>query len=509
MIATNEEMRRMDQRMAEEAHVSVRQLMMQAATALLERLRALYSASCRYGIFCGSGNNGGDGFALALLLKDLQLPFVICAADGKRSPAAAYYAEQLQREGTNIYDLTAAEEVIGACDVIIDALFGTGLNRELSGIYAQVVSQINRSKKTIVAVDIPSGMDGNAALNSEVCVCADRTITFECLKKGMLSFEQRKKCGKIDVVSIGILPQYRQCSDPTLVLTKDHVRTMLPRRYVHSHKGTYGKVLIVGGSRHMSGAVVLCARALLRSGAGMVTCMIPQCIHEIVASQLQEAMFKPISDDGTQMVIAGFAEISELETYDLIVAGNGMGRGPNTLRIVERILQSSVPCILDGDALYEAGKKHLFPAQRSSAVIVTPHLKELEYLTSIPLQQLQAAPWTGARRLLSQYPYLCVVAKDDLTWIFYQDKQALNIIGNNGLAKGGSGDVLCGMTAGLFAQSKDPFSAACAAVYAHASCADLLIKRMDPMGMLPSDLIEQLPGVYAMLRKNKWEQQSL
>ena len=154
----------------------------------------------------------------------------------------------------------------------------------------------------------------------------------------------------------------------------------------------------------MSGAVVLCARALLRSGAGMVTCMIPQCIHEIVASQLQEAMFKPISDDGTQMVITGFAEISELETYDLIVAGNGMGRGPNTLRIVERILQSSVPCILDGDALYEAGKKHLFPAQRSSAVIVTPHLKELEYLTSIPLQQLQAAPWTGARRLLSQYP---------------------------------------------------------------------------------------------------------
>ena len=163
MIATNEEMRRMDQRMAEEAHVSVRQLMMQAAKALLERLRALYSDSCRYGIFCGSGNNGGDGFALALLLKDLQLPFVICAADGKRSPAAAYYAEQLQREGTNIYDLTAAEEVIGACDVIIDALFGTGLNRELSGIYAQVVSQINRSKKIIVAVDIPSGMDGNAA----------------------------------------------------------------------------------------------------------------------------------------------------------------------------------------------------------------------------------------------------------------------------------------------------------------------------------------------------------
>ena len=509
MIATNEEMRRMDQRMAEEAHVSVRQLMMQAAKALLERLRALYSDSCRYGIFCGSGNNGGDGFALALLLKDLQLPFVICAVDGKRSPAAAYYAEQLQREGPNIYDLTAAEEVIGACDVIIDALFGTGLNRELSGIYAQVVSQINRSKKTIVAVDIPSGMDGNAALNSEVCVCADRTITFECLKKGMLSFEQRKKCGKIDVVSIGILPQYRQCSDPTLVLTKDHVRTMLPRRYVHSHKGTYGKVLIVGGSRHMSGAVVLCARALLRSGAGMVTCMIPQCIHDIVASQLQEAMFKPISDDGTQMVITGFAESSELETYDLIVAGNGMGRGPNTLRIVERILQSSVPCILDGDALYEAGKKHLFPAQRSSAVIVTPHLKELEYLTSIPLQQLQAAPWTGARRLLSQYPYLCVVAKDDLTWIFYQEKQALNIIGNNGLAKGGSGDVLCGMTAGLFAQSKDPFSAACAAVYAHASCADLLIQRMDPMGMLPSDLIEQLPGVYVMLRKNKWEQQSL
>ena len=205
-------------------------------------------------------------------------------------------------------------------------------------------------------------------------------------------------------------------------------------------------------------------------------------------------------DDGNQFASEYFCSLDDLKAYDLIVVGNGMGRGNETKRIVERVLASDVPCILDGDAIYEAGKHDLLDIKRTAQVIVTPHLKELSYLLKQSLDELREEPWVAAASWLNQHPFVTAVIKDDITWILHQKEKALNIIGNNGLAKGGSGDVLCGMIAGIYAQSKNAFASACAGVYAHAFSADQLIQTMDPMGMLPSDLIDQLPKTYRALR---------
>lgn len=499
MLATCEEMKRMDQRMVNEMHVSMERLMQQAAQALWDAIRQHYGTQHRFGIFCGSGNNGGDGYALALLMKKENVTCTVCAVAPARSTCAQFYEEKAKEQQIMICQAEQCEEVIDSCDILIDAIFGTGLARSPQGIYASVIQQLNQSGKTILSVDVPSGL-GEDIFDSQTTIHAEETITFACMKKMMLPHSRRICCGKIRLVSIGIPKQLQICADPTLVLDSNRVSRMLPKRKAQSHKGTYGRVLVIGGSRNMSGALIMCTKALLRSGAGLVTCMLPSCIHTIVASSLQEAMFRVMKDDGEQMVVDPQEWKKELGNYDLIVVGNGMGRGSSTKQIVELVLASDVPCILDGDAIYETGQHHLLDLVEQKDVILTPHLKELSYLSTETWEEVRERPWDAAQKLVKRYPFLCLLAKDDLTWIFHKEKRALNIIGNNGLAKGGSGDVLCGMIAGLYAQSKDAFHSACAAVYAHAYSADHLLKSMDPMSMLPGDLLSQLPTTYQELR---------
>ena len=501
MIATSEEMRKMDQRAVEEYQIPMHQLMKQAADAFFEALIDHYGRQACYGIFCGSGNNGGDGYALALRMKKEGVSFYLCALQPPHSESARYYAAMLTEIGDEcMFDETRYMHVLDRSDILIDAIFGTGLNRPPQGNDAQVIQALNHSRKPIVSMDVPSGIS-EQVFDPERSIHAQLTITFECVKKSLLPYSRRSCCGKIKAVSIGMPKPLRQCEDQTIILDPRQAGAYLPLRKAQSHKGTYGRVLVIGGSKSMSGALVMCTSALLRSGAGLVTCMLPSCIHPIVAAQLQEAMFQVMKDDGSQFDIRFFCSIEDLRKYDLIIVGNGMGRGAATKKIVEDVLASEVSCILDGDAIYEAGTQDLLSLHRTADVVVTPHLKELSYLLGKPLDELREEPWIAAQSWLKEHPFVTIVAKDDITWILQQDQQALNIIGNHGLAKGGSGDVLCGMIAGLYAQSKDAFASACAAVFAHAFTADQLADTMDPMSMLPSDLIAQLPTTYKQLRK--------
>ena len=180
-----------------------------------------------------------------------------------------------------------------------------------------------------------------------------------------------------------------------------------------------------------------------------------------------------------------------------------MGKGENTRLIVAQVLASEVPCILDGDALYEAGTHDLLPQSRLHDVILTPHPKELSVLCKEPLSSLREHPWQSVQKLSERYPYVTIAAKDDVTWVVGKGQRALNIGGSDGLAKGGSGDVLCGMIAGLYAQGRDAFAAVCAAVFTHAYSAQRLAQRMDTMSMLPSDLIAELPNAYAQIRRGE------
>lgn len=504
MLATNEEMRRMDQRAVQEGYRSMRQLMKQAADALFEALCRRYGRNSCYGIFCGSGNNGGDGYALALRMKAEGIPFVICALKTPQSACACYYAQQLEEQGVRVQPLSQYAQVIEQADILVDALFGTGLNRPLDAESAQLVQALNASEKLIVAVDIPSGLDGDGVLRGDTVVHAAHTVTFECVKKGMLPYTARTCCGRIECVSIGMPKEVKACADPTDVLDAALVRRYLPRRRAQSHKGSYGKVLVIAGSRCMSGAVILCLKALLRSGAGLVTCLLPEDIHPIVAGQVAEAMYRPQpSDANGQLIASTCLRGIDLRDYDLIVVGNGMGRGASVRSIVQQVLASDVACLLDGDAIYEAGTYGLLPPTRTKPVLLTPHPQELSYLCQEPIATLREHPQQSAQAFANTHPYVTIVAKDDITWICQSQRLALNINGSDGLAKGGSGDALCGMIAGLYAQTNDPFEAACAGVYVHAYTAQQLVAHTDSMSLLASDLIEALPKTYHFLRSAK------
>lgn len=500
--ATAAEMRAMDACAIHEHGIPEIELMRRAAAALQHSLFAAYGKRRRYGIFCGCGNNGGDGYALAEMMADEGVPVMICARGGTLSRSAAYYAKRAADKGVRIVAQSAAEEVIAHSDVLVDALFGTGISRELNAEDAALCDLLTNSGRHVAAVDIPSGMHADGEWMSAHTVKAERTVTFACLKKAMLKLPQREWCGKIEVCPIGMPAAAIRCADPALVLDAQAVRGMLPRRKPHSHKGTYGKVLLIAGSLQMSGAPRLCAQAILRAGAGLLTCMIPEGIHAIVASAVPEAMFRPWPmDDNGQFALDALPDETWLRSFDLIVVGNGMGRGPSTRAIVQRVLDSGIPCILDGDALFETGKHALLPAQREQTVIVTPHLRELEYLSGVSLAQISADPRQSAAMLASRYPYLCVVAKDDLTWIMQGERQSVNIIGNDGLAKGGSGDVLCGIIAGLYAQGRQAYESACAGVYLHALSACMLAEECDTMSILPHELSECLGKACAKLRR--------
>lgn len=502
--ATAAEMRAMDQRAVHAHGISETELMQRAAQAMLDALCAHYGRTCRYGIFCGCGNNGGDGYALGELMADAGMSLTICARDGQLSPGAAVYAERAAEKGVRIARMDQADEVIADSDVLVDALFGTGISREMSGADAALADRLNESGKPVAAVDIPSGMHADGEWMSAHTVKAELTVTFVCLKEAMLKLPQREWCGKIEVRPIGMPPAAVQCADTAIVLDDERVRAMLPRRMPHSHKGTYGRVLLIAGSLNMSGAPRLCAQAILRAGAGLLTCMIPAGIHDIVASAIPEAMYRPLAmDENGQIAVSALPQPEQLRGFDLIVIGNGMGRGSSTRAAVQLVLDSGVPCILDGDALYEAGMHGLLPTHRDSALIVTPHLRELEYLSGIPLSQISRDPRQCALTLAQRYPYLCVAAKDDFTWIVQESRQAVNITGNDGLAKGGSGDVLCGIIAGLYAQGRQAFESACAGVYLHAAAARHLAGHCDTMSILPHELSECLGSVCASLRRQR------
>lgn len=514
-IADAAELKRMDEEAIGLYGVSLEALIESAAQALKAELLAVYGRSCRYAVVCGPGNNGQDGAALTRLLWNEQIDCLLCTKEEqtKRQKAVSDLTvpsadKQEQRnkpketKRENSYSYAQIDAVLRQADVIVDALFGTGLHRPLSGEYARLVQAINACGKPVVACDIPSGMDADGSWFDETIIQADRTVSFACIKKGMLCMPQRGYCGKIVVRNIALPPAVVRCTDDTLVLDAAQVGSWLPKRRAHSHKGTYGRVLLIGGSRQMSGAVVLCAKALLRSGAGLLTCMIPDCIHPMLAAQLQEAMFEPLPSDAAGHFHEAFLpDLEQLQQYDLIVAGNGMGRCHSTRRIIERVLQSEVACIIDGDGLYEIGKGQLLPDTHRQDVLLTPHLKELSYLSEAPFDAICRRPWEAATSLIQRYPYVSLIVKDDWTWILSRDKRALNIIGNDGLATGGSGDVLCGMAGGLYAQSGNAFASACCAVYAHAWSADRLASQMDTMSLLPSDIICELPQTYRLLRQ--------
>lgn len=509
-ILNSQDVRALDQRAIHQYGIPSKQLMKQAANCIKERIDELDAVKKHILIVCGPGNNGGDGFALAVLLKQagyLHIQILCNVLNEKMSEDERYYAKLAQEENITLFqnlEEDALSDLIAKQDILIDALFGTGLSRNLQGEYANIIEMMNASDAYLISVDMPSGIHSDSGVVMGCAVCADETLTFACLKPGQLIYPGSSYVQRLRVCDIGIPQQAYVGMDCIHVMDDETGCAFLPKRKAHSHKGSYGKVLAIGGSIAMHGALTLTAKSMLRSGVGTLTLFVPQDIVEILAMKMEECMLIAApSQNGFFSEEAAALLQERIQEYDVIVIGNGLGRSVAADQLVEIVLRSNLPCLIDGDGLFSCAKYKELLSKRTADCILTPHPKEMSYLSGVTVQEICADPFTVSKQFILKYPTTTLVMKDQYTIIRNQTGSYLNMAGNNALAKGGSGDVLCGIIAGLYAQERKALEMAALGVYVHASCSDLLVESQDVNSILPSDLIMALSSIYKRLRSMK------
>ena len=443
----------------------------------------------RAAVFCGPGNNGGDGLACARILAEAGWEVRTFQVNGfPPSTGDAKEMERLWREaGGNLEVLAPADPKQIAfclsCDVLIDALLGIGLKRTLEGDMLAAVGMMNHADVPILSVDIPSGVESDTGKVLNGAVNAARTVTFTMPKVGLYVGAGAEKAGRIQVEPIGVPEAAREKNFP--IQTTEPGR--LPRRERNSYKGMFGKIYIMGGSIGLTGAPVLAAQGALRSGAGLVRVAVPARIYPMIAAHCVEAMPSPLPADS-------HAVQTEAENCDVVLLGPGLGGENRMKRLVLTLLEAlERPVVLDADGLNALAGHIDILKKRKALTVLTPHDREFQRLGG----DLTGGDRLGAARFFAHQHQCVLVLKGYRTITAFPDGEAfINTTGNPGMATGGSGDVLGGMIASLLGQGFEPKRAVPLAVWLHGRAGDLAAAELGEYGMLPSDLIQKIP--YAM-----------
>ncbi len=466
-----------------------------ARAAAKEVWRLLGRRPGRVGVFCGAGNNGGDGVACARLLRErgCRVRAFLCGAREKLTADTAEMERRLMAAGGVLEPFADdAAAYAQTCDVLVDALFGTGLSRAMTGAPAEAAALMNRCSAPVVACDIASGIQTDTGDVLGIAVRADVTVTFSMAKPGQLLPPGIEYTGRLVVADIGI-PDEAKASQPAVgVLTEAaDVRALLPTRPRCAHKGDFGKLLLLCGSRGMTGAAALAARAALRTGAGLVWLGVPASVYPILAAKLDEAMVFPLPDDGAgRLADAALSPIRErLEQCDACLIGPGLGRSASLDVLVRQIAGiSRVPLVMDADGI-NALSGHIDVLRGAGCpIVLTPHDGEFVRLGG----DLGAGRFAAAQRL-SEQTGAVVLLKGNRTVIAHGGQLRVNPTGNPGMATGGSGDVLSGVIVSLLGQGLSAFDAAWAGAWLHGAAGDLCAEQIGEYGMLPSDLVDMLP----------------
>ena len=455
-------------------------------------------------ILCGTGNNGGDGLALARLLF-LAGYRTVCVYPGKREKASPEGARQLQI-AENYKIPIYADLPDGQYGIVVDALFGIGLSRPVEGIYRQLIEACNEQKAIRVAVDIPSGIDTDTGQVLGTAFRADHTVTFGFAKVGQMLYPGAEYCGALTVADIGI-DEYSLLDIPAGIrlVTKEDLQ-ILPKRRPDGNKGTCGKIAIFAGSRNMAGAAILAARAAYASGAGLVMVVTPEENRIILQTSVPEAILTTFCTGEEQ------TEAAErmLAWADAIVAGPGIGKGEAARAMLGRILDGhakhpGVPLVLDADALnLMAAEPSLFD-HLIGCCVLTPHPGEMSRISGLSIADIQKNPVSVAKRFANRYNSI-VIQKDARTVTALPDGSVfINSSGNDGMATGGSGDVLSGILGCLLASASKAAGrpsgmseipaeglTAALAVCLHGAAGDLAARKKGRHGMTAADLIPAL-----------------
>ncbi len=507
-ITTAAEMREIDRATTERFGVPSLTLMENAGSAIADFILHSFPNANRIVAICGKGNNGGDGLVVARKLHRAGrvVEVLLLAAHTELRGDATVMFDRLPLKAVEINSMQelAAESSrsVGNCDLIVDAVLGTGFQPPVKGLYAAAISAMNRSAKPVIAVDIPSGAasDLMTPQSGEGIARADAIVTFTAPRPAHVFGHLTR--GPVIVAPIGTPREAIVSSLNLEVTTPRDFSSLLAPRPRDSNKGMYGHALIVGGSFGKSGAAAMAGMAALRAGAGLSTVATPARVMTSVASFAAELMTEPLPETSAGSIAAAAAEsgrYQELTKPMTVVAiGPGIGRNPETVRFVhEAVHQTKVPLVLDADGLNAfEGQTQLLDGKRRPLVL-TPHPGEMSRLTGLTIKAIQADRLNVACNLARTH-HLVLVLKGDRSIIALPDGTAwVNPTGNPGMATGGTGDILTGMTAGVLAQMPNDYArASIAAVYMHGLAGDVAEERMGEHSLVATDLLDALPEAF-------------
>ena len=504
-LYTAEETRRLEQ-MTYERGTSYLQMMENAGRACCESLQAQWGVGDkRVGVLCGKGGNGGDGLVAARYLQLRgAMPFVLLLEEPVHKDAVEMYhrmgsipVHRLPMEAEEL------EELLGGCDILVDAVYGIGMRGQLPDAVRQVFAVAAACPAKKAAIDIPSGVRGDDGSAAEGAFQADLTIALGCYKPGHFSTPGSTLCGKVVLRSFGEEEEDREGYETrAFTATPEQIAALLPPRSEQGNKGTFGTVLNIAGSRGMSGAALLSTKAALRTGPGLVRLATAKSLLPVVGAALPEPVLMGLEESEEGQMLWEDKLRDWVERASVIAIGCGLRTGIQGAQLLEEVLRHRhSPLILDADGVNLLAQWPELLDRLGPECLITPHPLEFSRLTGRPVAEIEGNRIQEAREFAQRTGAL-VLLKGSRTVVAAPDGRFyVNHTGNSGLAKGGSGDVLTGMIAGFAAQGAPLFQAAALAACLHGACADLLALERSVYSILPSDLVEILPILLKQLEK--------
>ena len=491
-LPTGEQMRRADLYTIEEIGVPSMVLMERAALEVVRCMEEEQLDFRKVLVICGSGNNGGDGLGIARQLKAKNKEVKVFLIGNmekisqKRSEENAQQAKIAAHYEIPVITNLGTEEY----SVIIDALFGTGLKREVTGHYREVLCSVNQMAGKKVAVDLPSGIHDTTGARMGIAFCADLTVAIAFPKRGLFLQEGNVCAGKILTGDIGISSETFSEGTVTFGYEKQDLFLGFPKRKKNSHKGSYGKVLMIAGSKGMSGAAYLSAKAAYAVGAGLVQIYTHEENRVILQQLLPEAIITTYDTFDSEQLE------KLIQWADLIGIGCGLGKSDTAERVMQYTLKRAlVPCVVDADGINILSKHMEWIEETNALIVLTPHMKEMSRMLQCSVKELIEQRMEKLHAFVERYKVVCVL-KDARTLVAKEHQNTyLNLSGNAAMAKAGSGDVLAGVIVGILAQQCEPYTSACLGVFLHGLAGDMARDKKGAYSVLASDLVAEISSV--------------
>ena len=506
IVVTAEQMREMDRLTIEKYGVPSLTLMERAGQAVTQASLQNFARNAKQGVLivAGKGNNGGDGFVVARLLKKKRIPceVALLARKDELSPDAAHNLRAYLKLKGKVTEISADQlELLGERmsqkGLIVDAILGTGLKSEVRGLFGDAITMINTSGVPVVAVDIPSGLHTDNGTPLGVAVQAEMTVALGFAKLGEVIYPGLNYVGVLVVADIGIAEAaVAEVAPKTELLDRETIRWLVPRRAPDTHKGTYGHLLVVAGARGKTGAAILACRAAMRTGAGLVTLAAPRSLNNIFATSLIEVMTEPLGDNAAEELepLGDDDWHSLLERKDALLFGPGIGVTTATQNNLRWLLRNlDLPWVIDADGLNNLALEIGRLRHAKTAPVLTPHPGEMARLIGKSTADVNADRVEIARAFAVEHRCHLVLKGARTVIATAEGNVFINPTGNPGMASGGMGDVLAGILSALLGQGFTAASAMKLGVYLHGFVGDRVAAARGEVGLIASDIIDGLP----------------